>query len=307
MSRRIATIGLQGALLRYAELDGETSLRRLGTVEFDRDAERTLLGPEGLPLGTALETAVREVFDVDTSGSPDALIVAAHPSHTVSFSTPLPETLPEAERDEHLRQEAALLADVAAGQPVRIRAVPVRTQPLPPRAEAEPEPHRWHHVLYLSESVHTRLSLLARALGVDAYDLIDTTRAAATVVSRLAPSPDPSRLAMAVGVYGGHSEFALMRGNEWAHGHFGLGASAEDTAYFALALLERVGLDADAPERLFAYGDRVTPERLQLTEQMLDLEAEVLDPLSLFSRRPRRADPTQLAAFTPLLGVALGA
>ncbi|MEM1056804.1 MAG: hypothetical protein AAGI52_14875 [Bacteroidota bacterium] len=311
MPRRIATLGLQGPLLRYAEVDGDTSLRRLGTVEFDGDAERTLLGDGGPPLGPALERAVREVFDVEASGSPDALVVAAHPSHTVSFSSPLPVSMTADQRHEHLRQEAALLADVPAGRPVRIRAVPVRTQSLARSAEASPEPHRWHHVLYLSEAVHARLSLLARALGVGSYDLIDTTRAVATIAARLdpvgSPTGDLDRVAMAVGVYGGHTEYALLKGGEWAYGHHGLGGTPEDTAYYALALLERLGLDADAPRRLFVYGDDVRPERLELLSQMLTLETSPLDPLVLFSRRPAHADPAQLAAFAPLLGVALGA
>ncbi|HIG74005.1 MAG TPA: hypothetical protein EYQ24_05360 [Bacteroidetes bacterium] len=307
MPRRIATIGLQGPLLRYAEVDSDASLRRLGTVEFEGDAERTLLGDGGPPLGPALERAIREVFDVDASGSPDALIVAAHPSHTVSFTSPLPESLSDEERHEHLRQEAALLADVPAGRPVRIRAVPVRTQALARRAEASPEPHRWHHVLYLSEAVHARLSLLARALGVGSYDLIDTTRAAATIAARLDPSGDLDRVVLAIGVYGSHSEYALLQGGEWTYGHHGMGDTPEDTAYYALALMERLGIDPETTRRLFVYGDDARPERVDLLSQMLTLEPEPLDPLVLFSRRPPQADPTQLSAFAPLLGVALGA
>ena len=308
MPRRVAILGLQGSVLRYAEVEiGEgPALRRLGTVEFDGDVERTLLGDGGPPLGPSLERAVREVFGVDAEGAPDALIVAAHPSHTVSFATPLPESLSPEAGHEHLRQEAALLADVPAGRPVRIRAVPVRTEPLARSAEAAPEPHRWHHVLYLSEAVHARLSLLARALGVGTYDLVDTTRAAAAIVRRLDPSGDLDRVALAVGTYGGHTEDALCRGGAWAYGHHGPGATPEDTAYYALALLERLGYDAETPRRLFVYGDDPRPERIDLLTEMVDLEAEPLDPLGLFNRRPHGADPAQLAAFAPLLGVALG-
>ena len=307
MSRRVAILGLQGSLLRYAEVDAGTSasLRRLGTVEFDGDVERTLLGDGGPPLGPALERAVREVFGIDDTGAPEALIVAAHPSHTVSFATPLPELLDAATRHEHLRQEAALLADVPAGRPVRIRAVPVRTENLARTAGAPPEPHRWHHVLYLSETVHARLSLLARALGVSSYDLVDTTRAAAAIVQKLDPSGDVDRVVLAVGAYAGHTEYALCRGGAWAYGHHGPGAAPEDTAYYALALLERVGLDADTPRRLFVYGDDTSPDRLELLTQMLGLAAEPLDPLVLFDRRPPGADAAQLAGFAPLLGVTL--
>ncbi|OZC02873.1 hypothetical protein [Rubricoccus marinus] len=307
MPRRVAILGLQGSLLRYAEIEmGEAmSLRRLGTVEFDGDVERTLLGDGGPPLGPALERAVREVFAIDASGAPEALIVAAHPSHTVSFATPLPESLGAAATHEQLRQEAALLADVPAGRPVRIRAVPVRSEPLARIADATPEPHQWHHVLYLSEAVHARLSLLARALGVGSYDLVDTTRAAAAIVQRLDPSGDVDRVTLAVGAYAGHTEYALCRGGAWAYGHHGPGAAPEDTAYYALALLERLGLEADAPRRLFVYGDDTSEGRLGLLTQMLDLPAELLDPLVLFNRRPPEAGQAQLSGFAPLLGVGL--
>ena len=281
------------------------SLRRLGTIEFDGDAERTLLGDGGPPLGPALERAVREVFAVGTDRAPEALIVAAHPSHTISFSTPLPESMDPVERHEQLRQEAALLADVPAGRPVRIRAVPVRTEPLARTAEATPEAHVWHHVLYLSEAVHARLSLLARALGVGSYDLVDTTRAAAALVQKLDESADLSRVTLAVGAYGGHTEYALCRGGEWAYGHHGPGSAPEDTAYYALALLERLGLDADTPRRLFVYGDDTSEARTGLLTQMLGLQPELLDPLVLFDRRPPEADRAQLAGFAPLLGVGI--
>ena len=304
MSRRIATLGLQGPLLRYAEVDltGDPTLRRLGTIEFDGDAERTLLGDGHVSMGPALERAAREVFDIEHSGAPDALIVAAHPSHAISFTSPLPATLPADARHEQLRQEAALLADVPAGRPVRIRAEPVREQP-----NDFAEPHVWHHVLYLGEPVHARLSLLSRALGVSSYDLIDTTQAVARIVSRLHPNPDPERVALAVGVYSGHTEISLIQGREWLYGHHGLGASAEDTAFVAMTLLERLGFSADAPERIFVYGDDPRTERLSMLRDMLDAEPELVDPLVLFARRPAHADPAQLASFAPLLGVTLDA
>ena len=325
MSRRVAILGLQGSVLRYAEVESaaastapapsgaapeDLSLRRLGTVEFEGDAERSLLGDGGGPtappdpLMAMLERAVRQVLDAE-AGAPDALIVAAHPSHTVSFSTPLPESLAAEAGHEHLRQEAALLADVPAGRPVRIRAVPVRSEPLARTAGGAAEPHRWHHVLYLSESVHARLSRLARSLGVGSYDLVDTTRAAAAIVRRVDPSGDVDRVVLAVGAYEGHTEYALCRGGAWAYGHHGPGGTPEDTAYYALALLERLGYDADTPRRLLVYGDDTRAERFDLLREMTGLGPEPLDPLGLFGRRPAGADAAQLAAFAPLLGVAL--
>lgn len=306
---RTAVVALQGGVLRYAEAAGAEPLRRLGTVEFRGDAERALLG-DGLPnLMPELERAVREVFAVGEGEAPDVLVVAAHPSHTVAFSTPLPVALAPAQQVEQLRQEAALLADLGADRTARVRAVPVRTQTLQRTPETEPEPFRWYHVLHIGEAVHARLTLLARALGVARYDLVDTTRAASGIALRLdaqeAGGADPDRVLVVVGAYAQHTEYAVCRGGAWVQGHVGEGAAPEDTAYYGLALLERLGLDASHASRLLVYGDDARPERTDLLAQMLGLAPEPLDPFALFGRRPDGADAATLAGFAPLLGVAL--
>src|SRR5690606_19948994 len=160
-------------------------------------------------------------------GGARTLLVVAHPPALVSFFTPLPEGLPAPARYEQLRQEAALLADVSTAQPVRIRAVPVRTEVLPGPPDAG-RPHRWHH------AVHARLALLAKAAGAGTYDLVDATQAAAAVVrARLEalelPVPRPP-FALAVGAYPGHAEFALCRDGAWHHGLHAPGGAPEDAA-----------------------------------------------------------------------------
>ncbi|MFN3595752.1 MAG: hypothetical protein ACK41D_00600 [Rubricoccaceae bacterium] len=304
--RGVALAGLRGRTLRYAEVIPEATgpgrIRRLGTCDFDADAEAALLGPEGTPHLDVLARALADVFD----GAPlESLVVAAHPNRTVSFFTPLPDGLAPEARYAQLRQEAALLADVPAHLPVRIRAVPVRTETI------GGAPHRWHHALHVPEHVHDRLTLLAQTLGVASYDLSDTTQGTAALVRALAPpatpdaAADPPPLVLAVGAYAQHTEYALCRGTEWLHGHYGPSAAPEDTAYFALALLERLGLAPSALETLYAYGDELSEERLGLLAEFLDRPAQPLDPFALFARRPEGVAPETLAAFAPVLGAAL--
>lgn len=305
-SRGLALVGLHGRTLRYAEVvpapGGPGRIRRLGTCDFDVDAEAALFGPEGTPHLDLLARALADVFD----GAPlETLVVAAHPDATVSFFSPLPEGLAPEARYAQLRQEAALLADVPADRPVRIRAVPVRSETIGGVA------HRWHHALHVPEHVHDRLTLLAQTLGVASYDLSDATQGAAALVRALAPAAEPGApasdgpLALAVGVYDGHTEYALCRGSEWLHGHYGPSAAPEDTAYFALALLERLGIEPAAVETLYAYGEAVSDERLGLLAELLGRAPQPLDPFARFARRPEGVAPEVLSAFAPVLGAAL--
>ena len=256
----LALVALYGRALRYAEVErsglGAGRLARLGTCEFDFDVDEAVFGLTGPTYLDAVGAALNEVFQHTAART---LGVVAHPSSTVGFFTPLPDGLPAAQRHEQLRQEAALLADVSPSQPVRIHATPVRAEALPAG------PHRWHHVLHVPETVHARLTLLTKSLGLGSYDLADAAQAAAAVVRARLGAAGQHGFALALGAYGGHSEFVLVRDGAWYASHHGPGSTAEDTAYFAMALLERLAVAPGHVERLFVYGEDAGPERRHRT------------------------------------------
>lgn len=302
--RRLAIVGVVGRQLRYAEVEtgaDRPRLRRLGTCDFEADAEAALFadGASGGGAADVLDavcTALAEVFD---GIGPHTLVVSAHPTATTGFFTPLPAGMTAEARDEHLRQEAALLSDVPPAQPVRVRAVAVRT-------EAAAEGGRtWYHVVHVAEPVHARLALLAQATGARAYDLADTTRAAGALVAQTAGAS--GSLALAVGVYPAHTEVALLQGGALLFGYHGAGGTPEDTAYFALAAAERVGAPPDAIEQVWLYGDPAAAAgRTALLDDMTGRAAEPMDPFAPFGRRPDGLPPLDAAAFAPVLGAALG-
>ena len=220
-------------------------------------------------------------------------------------------------RYAQLQEEAALLADVSAAQPVRIRAAPVRTAELPGGR------HRWHHVVHVPEAVHARATLLARSLGAGTYDLLDSTHTVASVVhaalerGRAAGEAwHPSRLyALAVGSYGDGAEFSLSRyepgldadvgGSRRPEWHFALhaaGGAPADAAYFAAALLENIALSPEDVGRVYLYGDQAEPERHADLATVFGQEPRPLDPMPLFGRRPEGVPASALAAFAPCLG-----
>ena len=280
---------LSGRTLRYAEAVTGTDgprLRRLGAADFEADAERAVFR-DGDP--EAVEAVAAALAQGLGGTDARALVLAVHPTATTTFFTPLPAGLSVEARDGQIRQETALLADLAQGQPVRVRAAPVRT-------ERRPDGDReWFHAVHVDEPVHDRLSRLAGALGLGAYDVADTTRA----VAALADGPG---LNLVVGAYERHTEVAVARDGAFLFGTHGPSTAPADTAYFALAALQQVGAGADELDRMWVYGSDATPERLALAAEFTGTEPEPLDPFAAFGRRPD-ADPSELAAFGPVLGV----
>ncbi len=289
-ARTVALAGLSGRTLRYAEVvagpDGP-SLRRLGAADFDLDVERAVF-ETGAPDALA---AISEALVEGLGGTAaDVLVVAAHPTATTSFFSRLPVGLAADVRAGQLRQETALLADLAPTQAVRVRARTVRVEP------TDGGDREWVHVVHVDEPVHARLSLLADALGLDAYDVADSTRAAAAVAG--------DGLSLVVGAFQSHTEVAVARDGVFLFGTHGPSTAPADTAYFALAALQQAGVEASALARLGVYGDDVSDDRLGLTAEFVGHETDWLDPFGSFRRRPE-ADPAELAAFAAVLGAAL--
>ena len=316
----LAVVAISGAVMRYAEVeatDAGPRVRRLGTCDFDMDAEAAIFGPAA-PVAAApsaddaLDVVADALRDVFAGTAARSIVVAAAATTSTTFFTPLPVGMSAAARDEQFRQEAALLADVPPATPVRVRAVAVRAERASPGGASAAD-RQWYHVLHVGEAVHARLARLALALGVASYDIADTARAAAAVARALAASSEASGVDLIVGAYGGHTEVAVVRDGALLLGHHGAGTTPEDTAYFALAALDVVGASAASVGRLLVYGDALgepaadgVPERLALLTQLAGAAPRPLDALALFGR-PVGASPWELAAFAPVLGAALEA
>ena len=302
----LAAVELHGHLLRYGEVvredDSRDNLRRLGTCEFDFDVVEAVFG-DGVPAN--FDTVTEAVTGIFGQSNAPALNVAVHPPAITGFFSPLPESMPAADKHEQLRQEAALLADIGAAQSVRIRAVPVRSELI--TIEEEPEPHQWHHVLHIPEPVHARLTLMARALNMGTYELLDTTRAASNAVHALdgvalAGHGSDVPYTLVVGAYPDHVELSILHYGEWFHGHHGPVGDPNDAAYFAAALLDKIGLGTTDVGRFLLYGEEATPRKFRLLADLLDHQPELFNPLEIFGRTSPGATPEVLATYTPCIG-----
>ena len=295
-ARPVAVAGLSGPTLRYAEVLPGPTLRRLGAADFAFDAERVAFAGDA---PNAPSDALGVIADAlrDGLGGTDApaLVVAAHPTATTAFFTPLPVGIDPEARDAQVRQETALLADLPSDRPVRARARAVRTEATIAGARD------WYHVVHADDGALGRLGALAGALGLPAVDIADSTRAASAAAGDGARDGGPVLL---VGAYGRHTEVAVAVGGEFRFGTHGPSTEATDTAYFALAALQQAGVAAPDVAALRVYGDAATAERLGLVVDFVGRAAVALDPFGPFRRRPS-GDAADLAAFAPVLGAAL--
>ena len=304
-----AGVELTGRVMRYAEVDlgprgasVPARLTRLGACDFDFDVAEAILDVAGPTHLDTVATAIREIFD---GSEADKLFVAVHPWNATAFFSPVSESAPPVARLEQFRQEAAMLADATSGRPVRVHPTPVRIETLPDGSR-----HHWHHVLHLPQSIHARLAHLAKPFGggkEGGHEFVSATGSAAAVAARLDRTPedeDPA-FALSVGTYGDRTEFALSRGDTWHYGHHVEANVLTDGAYFAGAMLNRLGVAASSIKRLFLYGDAAEPSQASTLSGWLGVDPEPLNPLRVFGLAPSGADPFALAAYTPSVGALL--
>ena len=276
-------------------------LVRLGACDFDFDIAEALLALVGPTHLDTVTTAVREIFE---GSKAEVLHAVVHPWNCTSFFSPLPAGMPPSERFEQLRQEAAMLSDASVARPVRVKATPVRIEMMPDGRETH-----WHHVLRLPDAVHARVEHVARDFsaaaeeGARPHEFVDATGAAAVIAGHLLRGRDDGpAFALALGVYGDRTEYALCRGTTWHFGHHAEAGALEDGAYFGAALLDRLGVTPAEVGHLFLYGDDADPDALSGVEDLLGLDAQPLNPLAVFRHANSGTDPFALSAYAPVIG-----
>ncbi len=260
-------IDLHGATLHYAETERfgrRCRLLRLGSCDFDFDVTRALL--EG---GTAaqMRTVAEALGDIFAGTAASALRVVLHPPACHSFFAPLPAGLPDAERHARLLHEASLLvphAGAADGLRLTTDALydePLDDEPLDDEPLEGAGAVQWHHVLVLDRHVHERFDQLMARLPHATYRWHVSTHSAARAAERLnlqhsegAAGPEAVAYTLAVGQYPGHTEYAVCKGGTWRFGTFAETGAPADAAYFALAVLHRMGVAPAEVEHVLLYG-----------------------------------------------------
>ena len=302
-----AAVHIQGPTVRYAEVtrDGsDVDLRRFGAETFEVDVARVLWGDTSPEPLDAITATLSRIFD-DTDASKAGLVL--HPVDAYSFLMPLPEGLSAEERDRRVAYQAALVTNTRSPGALHTVSRPVRT------AVEDGETIEWVHVLAVPQQVEARMeTLFAEVPGMDTTGRILSAEAAAHLLGISEEDGTPTMSAddadeyqLAIGQYAGHTEYALTRNGSWHHAHAAQNApTAEDQAYYAVGMLNRIGVAPDALEALVAYGSEVDAVAGGPFESVFGDAPTLLDP---FGRLHRiwEPDAEQPGEYVPCIGGAL--
>lgn len=304
----LAAIDIYGSQLRYAEVENEEDapprLLRLGSCSFDFDVVDDLVRSGAPQHGGEVVAALQEAFD-ETEAS--RLRICVHPPDSFTFFTPIAAELPVRSRQEQIHQQAALLTGTRDPEGLDLASQTVRTA-----QDSEGEAVMWVHVLATPGAVHERLGHLASSLPVTGFDWVVSTQAAARVAAQtdltgITQAQALRPFTMSVGRYDGHTEYTLSRDRQWYHSHYTHEADTPtDRLYFAIGLLNRLGVSPGAVGRLFVYGLDVDSNAYAPFQTIFGVEPETLDPLSaLRADRSRFGTRLDVGAFAPCVGALL--
>ncbi len=121
------------------------------------------------------------------------------------------------------------------------------------------------------------------------------------------PLSDPSHApyTLVLGAYAGHVELGIVHQGAWYHGHHGPVGEPDDAAYFAIALLDRIGLGTVEVGRFLLYGKNADVSAFHLLADLLGREPALFDPLAIFGRSHTGASRELLANYVPCVGALL--
>ena len=224
-----------------------------------------------------------------------------------TFFTPIAAELPVRSRQEQIHQQAALLTGTRDPAGLDLASQTVRTA-----QDSEGEAVMWVHVLATPGPVHERLGHLASSLPVSGFDWVVSTQAAARVAAQtdltgITQAQALRPFTLSVGRYDGHTEYTLSRDRQWYHSHYTHEADTPtDRLYFAIGLLNRLGVSPGAVGRLFVYGLDVDSNAYAPFQTIFGVEPETLDPLSaLRADRSRFGTSLDVGAYAPCVGALL--
>lgn len=299
-----AAFHIQGTALRYAEVGHGPEgmdLQRLGRRTFEFDVARALWeGETG-----ALDRLGTVVQEVSSTLKASTVQVVVHPLDVYSFAAPLPAGLSDPARRRHATHQTALATGARSPDTLHISLRSTRT------VETEGETIEWVHVLAVPEAVDERLQALVEALPAEVHGRMVTSEAAARLMGRVeqgeeVSAPDADGYSLAIGQYPTHTEYALTHNRAWWHAHAAQEArSPENRAYYAVGMLNRIGVPTGAVDRVFAYGAAPATDLADVSEAVFGVRPTSLDPFSVFRRTSGPPQEEAPGLYAPCIGGAL--
>ena len=301
-----AAIHIQGPTIRYAEVARTASgveLRRLGRERIEVDVVRVLWGEEnGVEALDEMVAAVGGALH-DTEASTVGLVV--HPLDVYSFFVPLPDGLSDDERERRVAHQAALVTNTRSLDALHTLRRSIRTD-----TEGD-EAVEWVHVLAVPQEVEARMrTLLSEVPAPEAAGRLLSPEAAARLVEHAGsggevdPPTDGYRLA--IGRYAAHTEYALSHDGAWHHAHAAEDArTPDDQVYYAVGMLNRIGLSPDVVDHIHVYGDAPNAAPDGPFETAFGCSPVALDPFAAVDVATDLPDEEPASTYVPCVGGAL--
>ncbi|WP_332315905.1 hypothetical protein [Salinibacter sp.] len=303
-----AAVHIQGRTIRYAEVareDAAVDLLRLGRETFEADVTKVLWGDESPEALDDIAAAVGRFFD-DSEASVVGLVM--HPLDVYSFFTPLPAGLSTEEHDQRVAYQAALVTNTRSPGALHSVSRPVRTATETETGEAI----EWVHVLAVPQEVEARASTVLDGVAGETTGRILSSEAAAHLMGppgegdSESPEGQEGAYRLAIGQHAGHTEYALTRDGAWHHAHAAQHApTAEDQAYYAVGMLNRIGVAPDEIDRLVTYGTEADAGADAVLESVFGCVPAALDPFRQLRRVWEQPDDEGPGAYVPSIGGAL--
>ena len=303
-----AAVHIQGRTIRYAEVkreDAAVDLLRLGHETFEADVTKVLWGDESPEALDDIAAAVERFFD-DSEASVVGLVM--HPLDVYSFFMPLPAGLSTEEHDQRVAYQAALVTNTRSPGALHSMSRPVRT------ATEKGEAIEWVHVLAVPQEVEARARTVLDGVSGETTGRILSSEAAAHLMGPSGEEDSESQedqegaYRLAIGQHAGHTEYSLVRDGAWHHAHAAQPApTAEDQAYYAVGMLNRIGVAPDEIDRLVTYGTEAEAEAKEVFESVFGGAPAALDPFRRLRRVWEQPDDGEAGAYVPSIGGALAA
>lgn len=295
-----ASIDLMQATLRYAEVEhraGDVHPLRLGSCDFDFDVAHALLHTDAQ---AHLDVVTEALVDVWEGTDAEPLHVVVHPPEAYAFVTIVPTELPADDRVLRFQQEAALLAGTESAAPPHVTAFPVHAE-----THLDIEPMQ---VFAVPDVVYARFESVLEALPQTHVQFMLSTQAAAQVMVRSESFPTASEapFALAIGVYPGSIEYALLHEGGWYYSHYVEAEDPVDAAYFAAVLLDRLDIPRAAIEYVGLYGLGADETAFAPFETVFEVTPTLIDPFDILGLdRDAVQGAFGAGAYVPSVGAAL--
>lgn len=294
-------VDVHGDVLRYVEVghhEGTFRLRRAGRRTVDGNVATALLGDD--PADATLSVIAETLGDALASTDAGVGRLVVHPPDVCSFFVPVAADAPDPDRTREIRRQAALATGARSADALHLVSTAVRTTSTPDG------PAEWVHVLAVPQAAQERLRRITDAVSVEEWGWTLSSAAAGPALGTTETGEERTGYDLLVGQYDAHTEFSVVRGEDWIHAAHADETTPNTLMYFAAGLLNRVSVPRSKVRGLRVYGEAAAPNACAPLQRLVGVAPSRLDPLHDVEERAELGAAVR-SALVPCVGAARAA